>query len=108
MSETEKLAWGRYCQARWPCKADTCKHDYRPQCPERWELRPDGACGPPRGYTGPCNTPADLSDTTIEEKKHFESGCGAPWPPLPEQCVPNYAAPCPYGWKHENGDCVSY
>jgi len=113
MTQEERLAFARYCQASWHCQAD-CTQNFGATCPSLWKEIGLGVCEAPSNYVGGCAHRVHTDTMSTADKSSFGLKCGARWPcktSLPEQCEKDYAASCPHGWhervKAGKAECVS-
>lgn len=120
----DKLTKAAKCQAHLPCRG-ACEEDFEHACPADWQLDALGQCNAPIGYEGSCVTKKRFSGSSSADKKLFGNVCGVRWPcrqslrnllqvgrvALPgafhDDCIPNYNALCPRGWKTEREQSCS-
>lgn len=108
MGDEDKYAFSVRCGARWPCSGGSLRRNYQDICPSGWSLQYGQTCAAPATYDGPCEKTAFMAGVSAAEKKRFEATCEAEWPAIGAECVPNYAAPCPFGWLSiEAEECIA-
>jgi len=113
----EKMQLADSCGVSFAC-AGACAADYAEPCPDGWSVGAAGACVAPAGYAGPCVGSKSFAQHAAADKAAFEVACDVRWacrrpwsesrrPSDAQDCVADFAGPCPRDWSSRNGVCVA-
>lgn len=76
----EKIAVGRVCGLRWPCRDETCEEDFSGPCPERWIEIESGVCEAPKQFLGGCSRILNTTGMSDKDKLVYSTHCRVGWP----------------------------